>query len=139
MVLGVAREGQATPVMPRPPERERERVGNVRLCQGYDTLLLLAFFEDCHIANLSQLAPLARGWQSPPRLASHRPCLRHAMTKWPHHPNLRKKPHAPSKGRGPVQRAIRRAFLASGAGVLTSTEVYDWAHGRRRFGRRKSM
>jgi len=26
------------------------------------------------------------------------------MTKWPHHPNLRKKPHAPSKGRGPVQR-----------------------------------
>ena len=56
------------------------------------------------------------------------------MTKWPHHPNLRKKPHAPSKGRGPVQRAIRRAFMASGAGVLTSTEIYDWAHGRRRFG-----
>src|SRR5262249_11779831 len=64
--------------------------------------------------------------------------VRHAMTKWPHHPNLRKKPHAPSKGRGPVQRAIRRVFMASGAGVLTSTEIYDWAHGRRRFGRRKS-
>src|SRR5262249_14482128 len=43
------------------------------------------------------------------------------------------------KGRGPVQRAIRRAFLASGAEVLNSTEIYDWAHGRRRFGRRKSM
>jgi hypothetical protein len=56
------------------------------------------------------------------------------MTKWPHHPNLRKKPHAPSKGRGPVQRAIRRAFMASGAEVLNSTEIYDWAHGRRRFG-----
>src|SRR5262245_33608922 len=63
----------------------------------------------------------------------------HTMTKWPHHPNLRKKPHAPSKGRGPVQRAIRRVFMASGAEVLNSTEIYDWAHGRRRFGRRKSM
>jgi hypothetical protein len=65
--------------------------------------------------------------------------MRHTMTKWPHHPNLRKKPHAPSKGRGPVQRAIRRVFMASGAEVLNSTEIYDWAHGRRRFGRRKSM
>src|SRR5262245_18364926 len=64
---------------------------------------------------------------------------RHAMTTGPHHPNLRKKPHAPSKGRGPVQRAIRRVFMASGAEVLTSTEIYDWAHGRRRPGRRKSM
>ena len=64
---------------------------------------------------------------------------RHTMTKWPHHPNLRKKPHAPSKGRGPVQRAIRRVFMASGAEVLNSTEIYNWAHGRRRFGRRKSM
>src|SRR5215469_3028335 len=61
------------------------------------------------------------------------------MTKRPYHPNLRKKPHAPSKGRGPVQRAIRRAFMASGAEVLNSTEIYDWTHGRRRFGRRKSM
>src|SRR5262252_6003079 len=64
---------------------------------------------------------------------------RHTMTKWPYHPNLRKKPHAPSKGRGPVQRAIRRVFMASGAEVLNSTDIYDWAHGRRRFGRRKSM
>jgi hypothetical protein len=55
------------------------------------------------------------------------------------HLNLRKKPHAPSKGRGPVQRAIRRVFMASGAEVLNSTDIYDWAHGRRRFGRRKSM
>jgi hypothetical protein len=55
------------------------------------------------------------------------------------HLNLRKKPPAPSKGRGPVQRAIRRVFMASGAEVLNSTDIYDWAHGRRRFGRRKSM
>ena len=68
-----------------------------------------------------------------------KPIGRNTMTKWPHHPNLRKKPHAPSKGRGPVQRAIRRVFMASGAEVLNSTEIYNWAHGRRRFGRRKSM
>jgi len=61
------------------------------------------------------------------------------MTKWQHHPNLRWRPHAPSKGRGPVQRAIRRAFTASGAEVLTSSAIYDWTHGRRRFGRLKSM
>jgi hypothetical protein len=62
-----------------------------------------------------------------------------SSTKWPHHPNLRKKPHAPSKGRGPVQRAIRRAFAASGTEALTSSAIYDWAHIRRRRGRRKSM
>ncbi len=50
-----------------------------------------------------------------------------ASLKWAEHPNLRKRPSAPSKGRGPVQRAIRRAFAAS------DTEV------RRRRGRRKSM
>ena len=76
----------------------------------------------------------SRDWAAP-----RGPRRRHIMTKWPHHPNLRKKPHAPSKGRGPVQRAIRRAFMASGAEVLNSTEIYNWAHGRRRFGRRKSM
>src|SRR5262249_51030965 len=58
------------------------------------------------------------------------PRCRHAMTKWPHHPNLRKKPHAPSKGRGPVQRAIRRVFMASGAEVLDSSVIYEWAHRR---------
>jgi hypothetical protein len=30
----------------------------------------------------------------------------HASMKWAEHPNLRKRPSAPSKGRGPVQRAI---------------------------------
>jgi hypothetical protein len=59
--------------------------------------------------------------------------------KWPHHPNLRSRPPTPSKGRGPVQRATRRAFAASGAEALTSTQIYDWAYARRRLGRRKSM
>jgi hypothetical protein len=53
--------------------------------------------------------------------------------------DLRKRPRAPSKGRGPVQRAIRRAFAASGADALTSSAIYDWAHVRRRLGRCKSM
>jgi hypothetical protein len=60
------------------------------------------------------------------------------LTKWLRHPNLRKRPPAPSKGRGPVQVRIRRAFVASGGGALTSSAIYDWTHLRRR-GRRKSM
>ena len=59
--------------------------------------------------------------------------------KWAEHPNLRKRPRAPFKGRGPVQRAIRRAFVASDTEVLTSSSIYDWAYVRRRRGRRKSM
>src|SRR5262249_47083877 len=59
--------------------------------------------------------------------------------KWARHPNLRKRPRKPAKGRGSVQRAIRRAFAASGTEALTSSAIYDWAHIRRRLGRRKSM
>ena len=59
--------------------------------------------------------------------------------KWAHHPNLRKRPRTPVKGRGSVQRAIRRAFAASGTEALTSSAIYVWAHIRRRLGRRKSM
>jgi hypothetical protein len=55
--------------------------------------------------------------------------------KWPHHPNLRKRPRAPSKGRGPVPRAIRRARLrGERREVLCSTQIYDWTHARRRLG-----
>jgi hypothetical protein len=46
--------------------------------------------------------------------------------------NLRHRPAAPSKGNGPVQRGIRRAFVASGAEVLSGSEIYDWTHARRR-------
>jgi len=38
-----------------------------------------------------------------------------------------------------MQRAIKRAFAATSASALTSTPIYDWAHVRRRLGRRKSM
>jgi hypothetical protein len=34
---------------------------------------------------------------------------------------------------------IRRAFLASGAEVLSSSAIYDWTHSRRRCGRRKTL
>jgi hypothetical protein len=37
------------------------------------------------------------------------------------------------------RRAIRRIFAASGTEALTSSAIYDWAHIRRRLGRRKSM
>jgi hypothetical protein len=43
--------------------------------------------------------------------------------KWAHHPNLRKRPRAPAKGRGSVQRAIKRAFAATSASALTSTQI----------------
>src|SRR5262245_29840923 len=59
--------------------------------------------------------------------------------KWPHHRNLRNRPPTPSKGRGPVQVQIRRAFIASGAEVLSSTQIYDWTHSRRRQSRRKKL
>jgi len=62
-----------------------------------------------------------------------------ALMKWKDHPNLRKRPPAPSKGRGAVQVRIRRAFMASGAEVLSSSAIYDWTHARRRRGRHKSM
>jgi len=37
--------------------------------------------------------------------------------KWAHHPNLRKRPRTPAKGRGSVQRAIKRAFAATSVGA----------------------
>jgi hypothetical protein len=61
MVLGATPEGQAMHLtLAAPPERER--VGNLRLCQGYNNLLLLAFFEDCHIATFSRWQGW-HGWQ----------------------------------------------------------------------------
>jgi hypothetical protein len=39
--------------------------------------------------------------------------------KWEHFPDLRRRPPTPSKGRGPVQVRVRRAFIASGAEVLS--------------------
>jgi hypothetical protein len=58
---------------------------------------------------------------------------------WDAFPNLRRRPSTPSKGRGPVQVRIKRAFIARGAEVLSSSEIYSWSHIRRRLGRCKSM
>jgi hypothetical protein len=59
--------------------------------------------------------------------------------KWEHYRNLGNRPPTPSKGRGPVQVRIRRAFIASGAEVLSSSAIYDWTHSRRRQMRRKKL
>jgi hypothetical protein len=55
-------------------------------------------------------------------------------SKWYRHPNLRKRPPSPAKNRGRLQVQIRRAFIATGSDMLTSTVVYDWAYPRRRPG-----
>ena len=59
--------------------------------------------------------------------------------KWDGYPNLRRRPPTPAKARGSIQRAIRRAFAASGAETLTSSQLYDWAYVRRRLGRCKTL
>ena len=59
--------------------------------------------------------------------------------KWDGYPNLRRRPPTPAKARGSIQRAIRRGFVASGAEALTSAQIYDWTHSRRRQSRRKKL
>ena len=44
---------------------------------------------------------------------------------WEYYPNLQRRPHAPNKGRGRLQRQIARAFHTHGPEVTTST-IYDW-------------
>jgi hypothetical protein len=51
--------------------------------------------------------------------------------KWPRHPNLRRRPHSPNKGKGRLQRQIARAFAVGGP-VLSSSQVYDWAFAGKR-------
>jgi hypothetical protein len=52
--------------------------------------------------------------------------------KWQHHPNLRKRPHAPAKGRGRLQRAIARAFVVAPTDTLSTAAINDWCFARRR-------
>jgi hypothetical protein len=52
--------------------------------------------------------------------------------KWDGYPNLRMRPPAAAEGRGRIQIRIRRAFTASGAEALNSSQIYDWTHVRRR-------
>lgn len=51
--------------------------------------------------------------------------------KWQGHPNLAKRPHSPNKGRGRLQRQVRRALEVHGS-LITSTQLYDWAYARKR-------
>jgi hypothetical protein len=60
---------------------------------------------------------------------------RASQMKWENYPNLRLRPHAPNKGRGRLQRQIRRAFIAHGNEVSAS-DIYRWCKRRqaREFG-----
>jgi hypothetical protein len=51
--------------------------------------------------------------------------------KWPRHPNLRRRPHSPNKGRGRLQLQVRRVFAACGP-VVSSSQVYDWCFAHKR-------
>jgi hypothetical protein len=42
------------------------------------------------------------------------------------------RPRAPSLDRGPVQRRVRRAFIAMGKAALSTTELLLWTHPRAR-------
>src|SRR4051812_24239080 len=46
--------------------------------------------------------------------------------KWAEYPNLLRRPHAPNKGRGRLQRQIRRAFIIHGREVSSSL-IYEHA------------
>jgi hypothetical protein len=52
------------------------------------------------------------------------------LSGWLRHPNLQKRPHSPSRGRGRLQIAVRRAFI--GHPFRTSSQIYDWCYPRRR-------
>jgi hypothetical protein len=53
--------------------------------------------------------------------------------RWSGHPNLRRRPHAPNAGRGRLQAAVRRAFIAAGGEPVPSSVFYDWSYpGRNR-------
>ena len=87
-----------------------------------------------HIGHADTVEGEALAW--PPTTAAE---LERFWVQRDHRYVLRKRPRTPAKGRGAVQRAIKRAFAATSASALTSTQIYDWAHVRRRLGRRKSM
>jgi hypothetical protein len=50
--------------------------------------------------------------------------------KWKDHPNPRRRPRAPNKGRGRLQQQLRRAFY--GGTELTTSQVLDWTNVRNR-------
>ena len=40
------------------------------------------------------------------------------------------RPPTPSLDRGPVQRRVRRAFIATGKPVLSTSQIVEWTHPR---------
>jgi hypothetical protein len=50
---------------------------------------------------------------------------------WKYFPNLAKRPHAPAKGRGRLQRQVRRALIVHGP-LVTTSQLLDWAYARKR-------
>jgi hypothetical protein len=54
------------------------------------------------------------------------------MHQWAKHPNLRLRPAAPARGKGRLQRQIKRAAIASGSREISSTVFYDWCFHRLR-------
>jgi hypothetical protein len=71
-------------------------------------------------------------WRGGPRLRGE-PGSPEFITSYheAHYPNLRLRPPAPNKGRGRLQRQVRRAFVACGP-VVSSSAVYDWCYARGR-------
>jgi hypothetical protein len=51
--------------------------------------------------------------------------------KWKGSRNLRLRPAKPALGRGRLQVQIRRAFVVHGS-MVTSSQVYNWTHAKRR-------
>ena len=51
---------------------------------------------------------------------------------WSAYPNLRLRPFAPNACRGRIQVQVRRAFLAAGDVVLSTTEVFNFTFARAR-------
>jgi hypothetical protein len=61
----------------------------------------------------------------------------HGLIEMAIYRNLRRRPVKPALNNGRVQRAIRRAFLMEGREVLSSDEIYDYTHARRRMQHKK--
>ena len=56
---------------------------------------------------------------------------REAPMIWESYPNLAKRPHAPAKGRGRLQRQVRRALIVHGP-LVTTSQLLNWAYPRNR-------
>jgi hypothetical protein len=54
-------------------------------------------------------------------------------------PNLALRPGRPAAGRGHVQVGVKRAFLATGKSVLSTSELLAWTHSRPIWVRRHNL